>query len=117
LIIRPSCRLRSRSGIFERSWVVVVVVVVVVAVLELPYFIPRACITYFKLSVFLFPKFTLSICSAVAQEEVSIDYQILEYLLQSGKVSPNVVNRFGNGLVYTAFVGANMRMLNLLQRV
>lgn len=55
-----------------------------------------------------------SICSN-AQNQV--DSMLFQYLIENNLVDGNAVDGEGNGLVYTAFVAANVSALNILAKV
>lgn len=55
-----------------------------------------------------------SLCSN-AQNQT--DYHLFEYLIEKKKVDKDVVDAEGNGLVYTAFVAANIPALKVLAQV
>jgi len=55
--------------------------------------------------------FAFALCTSAKNQT---DYEIFEYLFTSGKCHPNVKNRFGNGLVYTAFINGNSKLLSIL---
>jgi hypothetical protein len=55
--------------------------------------------------------FAFALCTSAKNQT---DYEIFDYLFTSGKCHPNVMNRFGNGLVYTAFMNGNSKLLTSL---
>jgi effector-binding domain-containing protein len=55
--------------------------------------------------------FAFALCTSAKNQT---DYEIFDYLFTSGKCHPNVKNRFGNGLVYTAFINGNSKLLTIL---